>query len=201
MKRKSSAWKRILVMLAVPVMGAALTACGAKGRGNAAGTEQVKETPQEAGSYLLYEITDDGETYDRALLVSMDMGSCALVLEEDGTGWMDMDERETLTWKDGVITFDGDGTKCPYELSEDTITLTEDSGTVTTFMKADALPEEYRDAAATEEEAVSLLPEEIEGASDLYEETASEGETDFQRYWNGDWYVACYDTGYVYRYQ
>lgn len=150
MKRKSSAWKRILVMLAVPVMGAALTACGAKGRGNAAGTEQVKETPQEAGSYLLYEITDDGETYDRALLVSMDMGSCALVLEEDGTGWMDMDERETLTWKDGVITLDGDGTKCPYELSEDTITLTEDSGTVTTFMRADALPEEESDAAATE---------------------------------------------------
>ncbi len=121
MKRKSSAWKRILVMLAVPVMGAALTACGAKGSGNAAGTEQVKETPQEVGNYLL---------------------SCALVLEEDGTGWMDMDERETLTWKDGVITFDSDSTKCPYELSEDTITLTEDSGTVTTFMKADALPEE-----------------------------------------------------------
>ena len=69
-------------------------------------------------------------------------GSCALVLEEDGTGWMDMDERETLTWKDGVITFDSDSTKCPYELSEDTITLTEDSGTVTTFMKADALPED-----------------------------------------------------------
>lgn len=189
MKRKSSAWKRILVMLAVPVMGAALTACGAKGSGNAAGTEQVKETPQEVGSYLLYEITDDGETYDRAMLVSLDMGSCALVLEEDGTGWMDMDERETLTWKDGVITFDSDSTKCPYELSEDTITLTEDSGTVTTFMKADALPEEESDAAATEEEeAVSLLPEEIEGASDLYEETASEKETDFQRCWNGDWY-------------
>ena len=124
--------------------------------------------PEEAGSYKLYEMTFEGETFDNAFLESAGMDTLyTLELAADGTGVITIDGDESpVTWKDGTLIITASGAKYTYEYQNGTITLQETTGDILVFIKSDAEKQE--------KEAVNL--------------ENTEEQTPFQEYWNGDWY-------------
>lgn len=124
--------------------------------------------PEEAGSYKLYEMTFEGETFDNAFLESAGMDTLyTLELAADGTGVIKIDGDESpVTWKDGTLIITASGAKYTYEYQNGTITLQETTGDILVFIKSDAEKQE--------KEAVNLKN--------------TEEQTPFQEYWNGDWY-------------
>lgn len=124
--------------------------------------------PEEAGSYKLYEMTFEGETFDNAFLESAGMDTLyTLELAADGTGVIKIDGDESpVTWKDGTLIITASGAKYTYEYQNGTITLQETTGDILVFIKSDA--------AKQENETVNLKN--------------TEEQTPFQEYWNGDWY-------------
>ncbi len=123
--------------------------------------------PEESGSYKLYEMTADGETFDNAFLESVGMDTMfTLVLAADGTGMLTLeDEESTITWKDGKITVDGSGAVYTYEYKDGMITLKETTGDTMVFQKTGA--------------AGSSVPDKNSGSGT---------QLDDQDYWSGDWY-------------
>lgn len=124
--------------------------------------------PEETGSYKLYEMTFEGETFDNAFLESAGMDTLyTLELAADGTGVIKIDGDESpVTWKDGTLIITASGAKYTYEYQNGTITLQETTGDILVFIKSDAEKQE--------KEAVNL--------------ENTEEQTPFQEYWNGDWY-------------
>lgn len=130
-----------------------------------------KETgPEEAGSYKLYEMTFEGETFDNAFLESVEMDTLyTLKLAADGTGVITIDGDESpVTWKDGKLTVDLSGAVYTYKYQDGMLTLEETTGDTLVFIKSDA--------------AGGSLPDEGNGNQGDGTQTA------FQKYWNGDWY-------------
>lgn len=88
------------------------------------------EKDGDAGYYILTSITADGMTMEEDLLKQI-YGEEGLYLElkEDGTGSMGAaGEEGELTWKDGVITMDGDDT--PYTVKDGELTMEQDGATM-----------------------------------------------------------------------
>ena len=136
----------------------------------AVGKEKGSEEagPEEIGSYVLYEITFDGEVFDNDFLETSGFELYTMELAADGTGWIKIDGKGTLTWGDGKITVDESGAVYTYEFRDSMITLTETTGDTMVFTKTDAAP-----SGGSGQENVSKKAEE---------------QTPFQEYWNGDWY-------------
>ena len=136
----------------------------------AVGKEKGSEEagPEEIGTYVLYEMTFDGEVFDNDFLETSGFELYTMELAADGTGWIKIDGKGTLTWGDGKITVDESGAVYTYEFRDGMITLTETTGDTMVFTKTDAAP-----SGGSGQENVSKKAEE---------------QTPFQEYWNGDWY-------------
>ncbi|MGN0167643.1 MAG: DUF5067 domain-containing protein [Acetatifactor sp.] len=132
----------------------------------------VEGGPEEVGSYKLYEMTFEEETFDNAFLESVGMDSLyTLNLAADGTGILKLDgDESSVTWKDGKITVDLSGAAYTYEYQDGTITLRETTGDVMVFTKTGAA-------------GASMVSGGLETEDD-----ETEAQTPFQEYWNGDWY-------------
>ncbi len=136
------------------------------------GSSGTEAGPEEAGSYKLYEMTYEGETFDNAFLESVGMdASYTLDLAADGTGVLKLDEDESsVTWKDGKITVTASGAVYTYEFRDGMITLKETTGDIMVFQKSGAAVG-----------SGGLKP--VDG-----ENAGSEDQTAYQAYWSGDWY-------------
>lgn len=132
--------------------------------------------PEEAGSYKLYEMTSEGETFDNAFLESVGMDTLyTLDLAADGTGVLKLGEDESpVTWKDGTLTVTASGAVYTYEFRDGKITLQETNGDIMVFQKSGA--------AGSSGASGGLTPPEGGQTVD------SEPLTAYQEYWNGDWY-------------
>lgn len=66
----------------------------------AVGKEKGSEEagPEEIGSYVLYEMTFDGEVFDNDFLETSGFELYTMELAADGTGWIKIDGKGTLTW-------------------------------------------------------------------------------------------------------
>ena len=95
---------------------------------------------EEIGSYVLYEMTFDGEVFDNDFLETSGFELYTMELAADGTGWIKIDGKGTLTWGDGKITVDESGAVYTYEFRDGMITLTETTGDTMVFTKTDAAP-------------------------------------------------------------
>lgn len=126
---------------------------------------------EEVGSYRLYEMTFEGDTFDNAFLESTGRDTLyTLDLAADGTGVLKLNEDESpVTWKDGNITVTASGAVYTYEFKDGMITLTETTGDTMVFQKTGA-------ASASS----GLNP--ADGNGSVAELTA------YQQYWSGDWY-------------
>lgn len=134
------------------------------------GTGVQDSGPEEAGSYKLYEMTFEGETFDNAFLESAGMDTLyTLDLAADGTGVLKLDEDESpVAWKDGKITVTASGAVYTYEFKDGMITLMETTGDIMVFQKAGAV-----------------------GGSVLDRINGNQGggtQVTSQDYWSGDWY-------------
>ncbi len=131
----------------------------------------LEETgPEEAGSYKLYEMTFEGETFDNIFLESAGMDTLyTMDLAADGTGVLKLDEDESpVTWKDGKITVTASGAVYTYEFKDGMITLTETTGDIMVFQKTGA--------------AGGSVLDKIKGNQGGGTQVTS------QDYWSGDWY-------------
>lgn len=134
------------------------------------GTGVQDSGPEEAGSYKLYEMTFEGETFDNAFLESAGMDTLyTLDLAADGTGVLKLDEDESpVAWKDGKITVTASGAVYTYEFKDGMITLMETTGDIMVFQKAGAV-----------------------GGSVLDRINGNQGggtQVTSRDYWSGDWY-------------
>lgn len=134
------------------------------------GTGVQDSGPEETGSYKLYEMTFEGETFDNAFLESAGMDTLyTLDLAADGTGVLKLDEDESpVAWKDGKITVTASGAVYTYEFKDGMITLMETTGDIMVFQKAGAV-----------------------GGSVLDRINGNQGggtQVTSQDYWSGDWY-------------
>lgn len=130
----------------------------------------MKETgPEEAGSYKLYEMTFEGEVFDNDFLETSGFELYTMELSADGTGWLQIDGRSSLTWGDGKITLDGSDAIYTYTYKDGMIVLEESTGESMTFQKTGAA-------------GVSGELKPVDGSSSGAELTA------YQQYWSGDWY-------------
>ena len=136
-------------------------------------TGSAEGGPKEAGSYKLYEMTFEGETFDNAFLESGGMDKLyTLELAADGTGLMTIDgDESSVTWKDGKLTVDLSGAEYTYEYRDELLTLQETTGDTMVFQKT-----------GTAGGSTGQKP------ADGGETTEPENQTAFQEYWNGDWF-------------
>ena len=111
--------KRIVALALVLTMVFALAACGAGGGA-------------KPGTYTLTKMIADGEDYTSMLgMLGMEI---TMVLEKDGTGYMDMyGEKMDITWDAKNITLDGDAQA--YTVDGDEITMTEGDTSMTFTLK------------------------------------------------------------------
>ena len=78
-----------------------------------------------AGYYKMTYLAEDGEEEDFGELDSLGL-SYYLVMNEDGTCYLEMlGERDEMTWDDEYLT-DDEGEKAPYSYADDVITMEED---------------------------------------------------------------------------
>lgn len=117
--------KTLSAILALAIL-LSLAACG----GEAA-------APEEAGSYVLFEMTFDGEVFDNDFLETSGFELYTMELSADGSGWLKIDGKSGITWGDGKITVDEVGAVYTYEFRDGMITLTEDTGDTMVFQKTD----------------------------------------------------------------
>ncbi len=125
--------------------------------------------PEEAGSYQLYEMTFEGDVFDHDFLETSGFELYTMELAADGTGWLQIDGRGSLTWGDGKITVDEVGAVYTYEFQDGMITLTETTGDTMVFQKTGAAVG-----------SGGLKPVGGDGSDAKV--------TAYQQYWNGDWY-------------
>lgn len=90
---------------------------------------------KEAGSYILYEMTFEGELFDNDFLKSAEFDLYTLELNEDGTGTLTIDNASPIVWKDGTITITASGATYTYKFQDGKITLTETTGDIMVFQK------------------------------------------------------------------
>lgn len=127
---------------------------------------EVPSAASDAGYYILTSMTEDGETFDEAMLKELGLyGTMYLVMNEDGTGYMCFGEDDTssLTWEQGFITMDGE--TAPYTLEGDVLTIEEDGVSMTYTRSNDTPPAAPAAPAEPEEEPEdpsSAEPEEPE---------------------------------------
>ena len=112
--------KRIVALALVLTMVFALAACGGAGGG------------AKPGTYTLTKMIVDGEDYTSMLgMLGMEV---TMVLNDDGTGYMDMyNEHMDITWDAKNISLDGDAQA--YTVDGDEITMTEGETTMTFTLK------------------------------------------------------------------
>lgn len=84
--------KTLSAILALAIL-LSLAACG----GEAA-------APEEAGSYVLFEMTFEGEVFDNDFLETSGFELYTMELSADGSGWLKIDGKSGITWGDGKIT-------------------------------------------------------------------------------------------------
>ncbi|MGM9624083.1 MAG: hypothetical protein ACI3XM_00115 [Eubacteriales bacterium] len=110
-----------------------LAACSEENR-------EKDETENETGSYVLYEMTADGELFDNDFLTSVGFDLLyTLEVKEDGTGILMIDGEEmAITWKDGKVTIDGSGAVYTYQYADGKITLEETTGGTMVFQKTNS---------------------------------------------------------------
>ncbi len=94
--------------------------------------------PEEAGSYQLYEMTFEGDVFDHDFLETSGFELYTMELAADGTGWLQIDGRGSLTWGDGKITIDGSDAVYTYTYKDGMIVLEESTGESMTFQKTGA---------------------------------------------------------------
>lgn len=135
------------------------------------GSSGTEAGPEEVGSYKLYEMTYEGETFDNAFLESVGMDMLyTLNLSADGTGVLKLEEDESpVTWKDGAFTVTASGAVYTYEFRDGMITLTETTGDTMVFQKT-------VDSGASG----GLKP--VDGGQ------GDRNQADSEDYWSGDWY-------------
>ncbi len=123
--------------------------------------------PEEAGSYQLYEMTFEGDVFDHDFLETSGFELYTMELAEDGTGWLQIDGRGSLTWGDGKITVDEGGAVYTYTYQDGMIVLEESTGDTMVFQKTGAV-----------------------GNSVLDKINGNQGgeQVNSQDYWSGDWY-------------
>ncbi len=96
----------------------------------------------DAGRYNFYSMTEDGETITMKDMeemykeANMEVPEMYLELKDDGTGTLVLgeDDTETVKWKDGVITADGEDVE--YTVQDNKLTLKID-GDEMVFEKAE----------------------------------------------------------------
>lgn len=124
--------KFISIVLAMALM-LSMAACGGQEQ-----DQSQDQTPEEVGYYTLYEMTENGETFDNAFLSSLGWETMyTLELKPDGTGVLTLeDDANPLTWKDGKITINKSGAVYTYQYQDGKITLEETTGGNMVFQKA-----------------------------------------------------------------
>lgn len=137
--------------------------------------EGVEIPSSDAGYYILTSMTEDGETFDEAMLKELGLyGTMCLVMNEDGTGYMCFgeDDVSSITWEQGAITVDGETS--PYTLEGDVLTIEED-GISMTFTRSDETPPP-KPAAPAEPEPESSTEEPEPAEPDAPDAPAASGE-------------------------
>lgn len=137
--------------------------------------EGVEIPSSDAGYYILTSMTEDGETFDEAMLKELGLyGTMCLVMNEDGTGYMCFgeDDVSSITWEQGAITVDGETS--PYTLEGDVLTIEED-GVSMTFTRSDETPPP-KPAAPAEPEPESSTEEPEPAEPDAPDAPAASGE-------------------------
>lgn len=151
--------KRSLAAMLALLMLLSLAACGGE-----------KVPSERVGSYKLYEMSEDGMTFDNETLKMFDMEDLLLLeLKEDGTGILTSDgESENIKWTDAKISASNGLESYEYTYQDGKITLEIDGITAVlqkTGGKSNALPEGKKEASGDNEPASEL-----------------------QQWWSGDWY-------------
>ena len=90
-------------------------------------------------------------------------------LAADGTGWIKIDGKATITWGDGKITVNESNAVYTYTYKDGMIVLEESTGESMTFKKTDSA-----DASS--------------GLKQVGEDGSGAELTAHQQYWSGDWY-------------
>lgn len=119
--------KQSLAVILALVMVLSLSACGGKNSG-----------PEEVGSYQLYEMTFEGDVFDHDFLETSGFALYTMELAADGTGWIKIDGKATITWGDGKITVNESNAVYTYTYKDGMIVLEESTGESMTFKKTDS---------------------------------------------------------------
>jgi hypothetical protein len=138
-------------------------------------SEKSIETPAagDAGYYVIDSVTQDGETYDAAMLKEIGI-SYYLLLNEDGTMLINTDNAIEGTWKKGVLSYSEDGEEVisKYTLDGDLITINIGDDSITlVFKRSSGTP-----------------PAKGSSSSDSSGSETSAGLSDGLAWWDGDWY-------------
>lgn len=158
-----------------------LTACSGSSGGGKAPAERV-------GSYNLYEMTEEGTTFDNETLKMFEMEDLLLLeLKEDGTGTLTSDgESQKIKWTDTKISASNGIESYDYTYQDGKITL-EIDGTTAVLQKTDG----KSNASLSTREEPSEEPESSEepeptAISEPADELAFGSE--LQQWWSGSWY-------------
>ena len=143
--------KKLTAILLVLALVLSLGACGAK-----------PSAASDAGYYKIDSLNDGDQTYDAETLEAFGMGDLYILLNEDGTGYLDLGlgERTALTWEAGKVTADGE--TLSYTLEDGKLTIT-DGSTSMTFIRSDGMPPT---AAVTEQDNGADSSDVSTGAAD-----------------------------------
>ena len=168
--------KKLTTMIAAAAMTFSLAACGEKRL-----TEEEKA--KIAGTYELtafegQDPEDPNAVTEEDLKQIKEHGyPCTLAVNEDGTAVLDLfGDTQNLTW--GKTAFStNDGSTIAYTVSDDTLTLSQESTTykmVFTRLDIPAQEEVKEDAPAEATEATEEKGERVESAEEVPEETSTE---------------------------
>lgn len=114
-------------------------------------------------------MTFEGDVFDHDFLETSGFALYTMELAADGTGWIKIDGKATITWGDGKITVNESNAVYTYTYKDGMIVLEESTGESMTFKKTDSA-----DASS--------------GLKQVGEDGSGAELTAHQQYWSGDWY-------------
>lgn len=142
------------------------------------GTAKAEETKSDAaGYYKIVKSTENGEEQDLSSMVEMGI-TFYLVLNEDGSGYMDMFGKHTpLRWNESELFFEQDGAGVRYSYAGGQLTLENDGATMLCERLSDAEKTHYihNGAGSIEDLFGDITWDDLPEVSDIPEGAPSAG--------------------------